>query len=64
MNEELKAQGRAFDEFTAEVDAVRDRMHAAVAVMNKMMKNKDRGKFCAIIVLTLILFLLIFLVFS
>ena len=58
MNDELKAQGRAFDEFAQEVESTRDRMHNAVAVMNKMLKNKDRGKFCIIIFLTIVLFIL------
>lgn len=64
MNEELKAQGRAFDEFAQEVEDTRSRMKAAVGVMNKMMKSKDNGKFCAILVLTLVLFALMYSVFS
>ncbi|KAL1520273.1 hypothetical protein AB1Y20_023741 [Prymnesium parvum] len=64
MNEELKAQGRAFDEFTQEVESTRERMRSAVGVMNKMMKNKDRGKFCVIIFLTVVLFILMYAVFS
>lgn len=64
INEELRAQGKALDEFTQEVDETHGKMNAALTVMNKMLKSKDRGKFCAIIVLTLVLFVLIFLVFS
>ena len=47
-----------------EVDDTHGKMNAALGVMNKMLKSKDRGKFCTIIVLTIVLFVLIFLVFS
>lgn len=60
MNDELRAQGRAFDEFTQEVESTRDRMHTAVVAMNKMIKSKDRGKFCIIIFLTIVLFILLY----
>mmetsp|Transcript_8560 Transcript_8560/g.14445 ORF Transcript_8560/g.14445 Transcript_8560/m.14445 type:complete len:256 (-) Transcript_8560:355-1122(-) len=64
INEELRAQGRALDEFTQEVDETHGRMAAALNVMQKMLKSKDRGKFCAIIVLTILLAVLLVLVFS
>uniref|UniRef100_A0A7S4EYQ5 t-SNARE coiled-coil homology domain-containing protein n=1 Tax=Chrysotila carterae TaxID=13221 RepID=A0A7S4EYQ5_CHRCT len=64
INEELRAQGRALDEFTAEVDETQGRMRGAMQVMNKMLKNKENGKFCAILVLSIILIILLFLVFS
>ena len=55
INEELKSQGRLLDAFTEDVDDTSGRMRQAMGVMNKMLKSKDRGKFCAILVLTLVL---------
>ena len=39
-------------------------MKQATQVMHKMLKSKDRGKFCAIAVLTLILGVLMYIVFA
>ena len=64
IHDELIAQGRALDEFTAEVDETQGRMRQAMTVMQKMLKNKENGKFCAILVLSVILIVLMFLVFS
>jgi len=64
MNEEMKAQGRELDEFTSEVESASDRMTAATATMKKMLKKNDRGKFCAILVLSLVLILLIYAVMA
>jgi len=64
MNEEMKAQGRELDAFTNEVESASDRMTAATATMKKMLKKNDRGKFCAILVLSLVLILLLYAVFA
>lgn len=40
------------------------KMTAATAVMKKMLKQKDRGKLCAIVVLTLVLILLLYAVIA
>ena len=45
---------------TQEVDTISDKMHHATAVMKKMLKQKDRGKYCAILVLSLVLVLLFY----
>ena len=39
-------------------------MSAAMSIMTKMLKNKDNGKFCIILILTITLGLLMFFVFS
>ena len=64
INEELKSQGRLLDAFTEDVDDTSGRMRQAMGVMNKMLKSKDRGKFCAILVLTLVLGVLMYIVFA
>jgi len=64
IHEELISQGKALDEFTAEVDETQGRMRQAISVMQKMLKNKENGKFCAILVLSIVLIILMFLVFS
>lgn len=60
MNEELKAQGKELDALGSDVDETSNKMHQATAVMKKMLKQKDRGKFCAILVLSLVLILLLY----
>ena len=52
------------DELTSEVDATGSRMQKMNAIMKKMTKNKDRGKFCAILVLSLVLVLLCYFVLA
>ena len=64
INTELKAQGTALDELNADVDDTQTRMHTAMGVMKKMLKQKDRGKFCCILVLSVVLFVLVFLVLN
>lgn len=64
MNDELRAQGKAFDQFTQEVDETRDKMRFAVNAMNKMMRKKDNGKLCTIFILSIVLFLLAYFAFS
>lgn len=64
INEELRTQGRELDAFTDQVDGVSDKMTAATKAMKKMLKRKDRGKLCAILVLTVILLLLMYAVLS
>lgn len=39
-------------------------MRSAMGIMKKMLKSKDRGKFCAIFVLSAVLILLTMAVFS
>jgi len=55
IKEELIAQGKALDELTEDVDTTQGKMAQATAVMNKMLKSKDGGKFCFIIFLTVVL---------
>mmetsp|Transcript_676 Transcript_676/g.2335 ORF Transcript_676/g.2335 Transcript_676/m.2335 type:complete len:81 (+) Transcript_676:532-774(+) len=47
-----------------QVDDAGTQMRSAMVVMKKMLKNKDRGKFCAIFVLTIVLIILTMAVFS
>lgn len=47
-----------------QVDGVSGKMTAATAVMKKMLKKKDRGKLCAIFVLTIVLIILVYFVFT
>ena len=47
-----------------EVDDTHGRMSAAMNVMKKMLANKDRGKLCIILMLTVTLGVLMFFVFS
>jgi len=46
------------------VDDAGSQMRSAMVVMKKMLKSKDRGKFCAILVLSIVLILLTMAVFS
>ena len=64
IKEELIAQGKALDELTEDVDTTQSKMAQATAVMNKMLKSKDGGKFCFIIFLTIVLGVLLFLIFG
>ncbi len=64
INEELRSQSRALDDFSGEVDESRDRMKVMNQVMNKMLKKKDRGKYCCILVLSIILIFLMYAVFT
>ena len=59
-----RTRRRALDGLTEEVDSSRDKMKAATEVMKKMLKNKDRGKLCAILVLTLVFILLAYAVLA
>ena len=64
INQELKQQGKDLDAFTGEVEDVSGKMHQATAVMKKMLKNKDRGKLCTILVLTIVFILLAYAVLA
>ena len=64
INEELKQQGSMIDELTADVDMTQGRMNAAMSVVKKMLKSNDRGKYCAILILTVVLVILVVLVFD
>ena len=64
INTELRKQGADLDEFTQEVEASRSMMADATAKMNKMLKRKDKGKLCAILLLTFVLIGLCYMVFS
>ena len=64
MNDELRAQGRELDAFNEEVDQAGSKMSQATEAMKKMMKRKDRGKLCAILVLSLVLILLMYAVIA
>lgn len=64
INSELRSQGQELDAFSSEVDDVSGKMTTATAVMKKMLKNKDRGKLCAILVLTIVLILLMYAVIA
>lgn len=46
------------------MDEAGGQMRHAIVVMQRMLKQKDRGKFCAIAVLTVVLVILSMLVFS
>ena len=60
----LSLSSTALDELNADVDDTQTRMHTAMGVMKKMLKQKDRGKFCCILVLSVVLFVLVFLVLN
>ena len=64
INQELRQQGKDLDAFGNEIDDVSGKMSHATAVMKKMLKNKDRGKLCAIVVLTIVLILLMYAVIA
>jgi len=64
MNEDLRKQGQELEGVAEEIDEISFKLSAATAVMKKMLKNKDRGKFCAIIVLTLALVVLLYAVIA
>jgi len=48
----------------SQVDDVSGKMSAATNTMKKMLKRKDRGKLCAILVLTIVLIILMYAVFA
>lgn len=64
MNDELRAQGRELDAFNEEVEQAGSKMSMATDAMKKMMKRKDRGKLCAILVLSIVLILLMYAVIA
>lgn len=64
INTELRQQGAMLDDLDHEVDEAGAQMGGAMATMQKMLKSSDRGKFCAILVLTAVLIVLTMLVFS
>ena len=60
----LKRQGHDLEEFAQEVEGTRSMMAEATSRMNKMLKRKDKGRLCTIVVLTFVLILLCYLVFT
>ena len=64
MNDELRAQDREHDAFNEEVEQAGSKMSMATDAMKKMMKRKDRGKLCAILVLSIVLILLMYAVIA
>ena len=52
MNEELSTQKRMLNELESATDAASEAMRSMKDKMKKMASSKDRGKFCAIIILT------------
>lgn len=64
IGDELRQQGKDLDSFNAEVDDVSSKMAHATAVMKKMLKKKDRGKLCAILVLTIVFIFLVYAVLA
>ena len=56
MNEELSTQARMLASLEDSVDSASDAMASLKAKMKAMASSKDRGKCCAIIVLTVLLF--------
>ena len=55
MNDELSTQSRMLNELESSVDSASEAMRGLKDKMKQMANSKDRGKFCAIIVLTLAL---------
>jgi hypothetical protein len=62
MNEELAQQNRMIGSLEEQMDHVSSTMGSLKRKMTEMAKSKDRGKYCAILWLSLLLFLLIMLV--
>jgi hypothetical protein len=60
----LKQQGAELDAFAEEVDDASGRMTAATALMKKMLKKKDSGKFCCIFILTIVFIILMYMVIA
>ena len=60
INEELKTQGKELDALGGDMDQTSSKMKQAEDIMKKMLKQKDRGKFCAIFVLSIVLILLLY----
>jgi len=63
IKDELVSQGKALDELTDEVDSTSSKMKQAQQVMTKMLKSRDGGKLCCILLLTLTLGCLMYAVF-
>lgn len=64
MNDELSTQRRMLDDLEGQVDHASDAMSTLKAKMKVMSQSKDRGKYCAICVLSVLLFGLTSLVLS
>lgn len=64
INAELRAQTGMIDELDSEVDATSGRLGSALTTMRGMLKGSERGKLCAIFVLSLVLIVLMVLVFQ
>ncbi len=62
MNDEISSQQRMLNELGGQLDNASNAMASLKDKMKTMMKSKDRGKFCAIIVLSCMLFALTMLV--
>mmetsp|Transcript_27973 Transcript_27973/g.63291 ORF Transcript_27973/g.63291 Transcript_27973/m.63291 type:complete len:264 (-) Transcript_27973:550-1341(-) len=62
MHEELEAQGSMLEQLSNQVDVAGQSMKKLKSKMNEMATSKDRGKYCAIMVLTCLLFVLTYLV--
>ena len=62
MNDELSVQRRMMDELGSQVENASGAMASLKARMQLMAKSKDRGKFCAILLLSALLFMLVCLV--
>ena len=63
IKDELVSQGRQLDELTDDVDKTSSKLKQAQNVMTKLPKTKDRGLFCCILILTLVLGFLVYLIF-
>ena len=64
MNEELAQQNRMIGSLEEQMDHVSSTMGSLKRKMTEMAKSKDRGKYCAIMVLSIILMLLTMAAFS
>jgi len=64
MSNEISTQKRMLSDLEAQVDVAADAMSSLKAKMQAMAKHKDRGKFCIILVLTIVLILLMYAVIS
>ena len=62
IHAELRQQGHDLDAFHEEVDDASSKMADAMLLMKKMLKQKDRGKLCCIVILTIVLIVLIWIV--
>ena len=64
MNDELVTQKRMINDLESQVDTASDAMASLKDKMKERAKHKDRGKFCTIMVLTVVLILLMYAVIS